>query len=75
MVADDLEEAAYMKILAAADEIRVMALQCTTDATAMLELARRLCEVAEQIRNNRPRDDRSFYKVGGSRSERIGTDN
>ena len=42
MIADEYDEAAYAKILAAAEEIRAMARQRPAEATAMFEQARHL---------------------------------
>jgi hypothetical protein len=50
MIADEYDEAAYEKILAAAEEIRAMARHRPAQATAMFEQARHLFELAEQIR-------------------------
>lgn len=52
MIADEYDEAAYAKILAAAEEIRAMAHHRPTQATAMFEQARHLFELAEQIRTD-----------------------
>jgi hypothetical protein len=50
MIAEEYDEVAYAKILAAAEEIRAMARHRPAQATAMFEQARHLFELAEQIR-------------------------
>jgi hypothetical protein len=52
MLADEYDEAAYAKILAAAEEIRAMARLRPAQAGAMFEQARHLFELAEQIRTD-----------------------
>jgi multidrug resistance efflux pump len=52
MIDDELDEASYGKILAAAEEIQAMARNSPAQAAAMFEQARHLLELAEQIRND-----------------------
>jgi hypothetical protein len=52
MTEDELDEVTLQKILGAAEEIKGMAKIRPADAPAMLEQARHLTELAEQIRSD-----------------------
>ena len=52
MIDDEQDEATFEKILGAAEEIKDMARVRPADAPAMLEQARHLIELAEQIKSD-----------------------
>ena len=52
MIDDEQDEAIYEKILAAAEQIKEMARNRPAEAPAMIEQARHLTELAEQIRSD-----------------------
>jgi hypothetical protein len=67
MIEDEQDEATFTKILGAAEEIKDMARIRPSQAPEMLEQARHLMELAEQIKNDllrRRRMEQAFSNAG-----------